>query len=165
MIHLLIGSTGAGKTTYARALAKERNAIPFAIDDWMKTLFFPDLDDEISFDWAMARIERCEEQIWKTAEAVLAGGREVVLEISMSTRALREKQIARAERSGFAHRLHYLDVPCELRRRRVLQRNHERNDTFFFEVDEGMFDFVENMFEVPSDEELRGAVIVRHGEE
>ena len=42
-IHFIIGSTGAGKTTYARKLASECRALPFSIDEWMHELFAPDL--------------------------------------------------------------------------------------------------------------------------
>jgi predicted kinase len=42
MAFLISGSTGAGKTTYSRKLAKERHALVFSIDEWMKTLFWMD---------------------------------------------------------------------------------------------------------------------------
>jgi adenylate kinase family enzyme len=32
MIHLIVGSTGAGKTTYAQKLKKENQGILFSID-------------------------------------------------------------------------------------------------------------------------------------
>jgi len=161
MIYFIVGSTGAGKTRYAIELAKERGAIRFAIDDWMSTLFFPDLKGEISFDWAMERINRCEEQIWKLTRAIVATGQEVILEISLSTRELRDKQRGIAQEAGIDYQIHYLDVDRETRRKRVLERNQSRGETWFFDVDDGMFDFVEQMFEPPSTQELQGAVLIR----
>lgn len=38
LIHLVAGSTGAGKTTYARKLCAEIGALHFSIDQWMATL-------------------------------------------------------------------------------------------------------------------------------
>ena len=42
LIHLICGSTGAGKTTYAKALAAKLGAVHFSIDQWMATLYWPD---------------------------------------------------------------------------------------------------------------------------
>ena len=41
-IHLICGSTGAGKTTYARELANNIGGIVFSIDEWMVSLFRED---------------------------------------------------------------------------------------------------------------------------
>ncbi|MGB0386603.1 MAG: AAA family ATPase [Ardenticatenaceae bacterium] len=161
MIHLIIGSTGAGKTTYALALAAERGAVRFAVDDWMNTLFFPDSPNELTFEWAMERVTRCEAQIWKIALEVLHAGKEVVLEVSMSTKALRQKQRGIAKQSGYEHQIYYIELDRETRRERVLKRNQEKGKTFSFEVTEEMFDFVEGMFEPPDSDELRECVIVR----
>ena len=40
---LVVGCTGAGKTTYARQLAAELGAVRFSIDEWMMALFGPDV--------------------------------------------------------------------------------------------------------------------------
>ena len=42
LIHLICGSTGAGKTTYARELATNIGGVVFSIDEWMVTLFGED---------------------------------------------------------------------------------------------------------------------------
>jgi hypothetical protein len=42
LIHLICGSTGAAKTTYALQLAAELGAIRFLIDEWMAALFWMD---------------------------------------------------------------------------------------------------------------------------
>lgn len=160
MIHLLCGSTGAGKTHYGLRLAKKEGAIRFAVDEWMHTLFFPDLSGEIYFDWTMERVNRCEEQIWAVVESLTTNGIPVVLEVSMSTLILRDKQRARAAKLSMPFKLHYLDVDVETRRRRVRQRNLQKDETFSFEVNEEMFEFVEDMFEVPGESELADAIIV-----
>ena len=161
MIHLICGSTGAGKTSYAMTLAKERGAIRFTVDEWMKTLFFPDLRPPIKFEWAMERIERCEAMMWIMCRQLLGQGKEVVLEISMSTRTLRDKHRGMAKALGSPYRLHYLDVDKAIRRARIRERNKNQGDTFAFEVNDDMFDFVEAMFEPPSADELAHAEIIR----
>ncbi len=161
MIHFVFGPTGAGKTSYARQLAANRNAIRFSVDEWMSALFFPDIPGELTFEWAMARVHRCEAQIWSTARQLLAQGKEVVLEISMSTKELREKQRKLAETAQFPYTLHYLDADIEVRRTRVRNRNQQKGATYAFDVNDSMFDFVEKMFEVPTQQELAGAEIVK----
>ncbi|MBX2943494.1 MAG: hypothetical protein KF860_14240 [Cyclobacteriaceae bacterium] len=42
MIHLIVGNTGSGKTTYATELKRKTNGIIFSIDRWNKTLFLAD---------------------------------------------------------------------------------------------------------------------------
>jgi len=39
-VHLISGSTGAGKTTYARELSERIEGVCFSIDRWMSTLFW-----------------------------------------------------------------------------------------------------------------------------
>lgn len=36
MIHLIVGNTGAGKTTYSNKLKRKTNGIIFSIDKWNK---------------------------------------------------------------------------------------------------------------------------------
>ena len=60
-------------------------------------------------------------------------------------------------------RLHIVDAPHDLRRRRVLDRNATRGDTFAFEVTPEMFDFMESRFERPTESERAVATAVQTG--
>ena len=73
--------------------------------------------------WIMARVERCEAQIWETARAVAATGTDVVLDLGFTQRAKRIRFLELAEARGLDTRLHYLTAPHALRRARVLKRN------------------------------------------
>lgn len=42
MIHLIVGNTGARKTTHAKYLKTKNKGIVFSIDTWNKALFLPD---------------------------------------------------------------------------------------------------------------------------
>ena len=66
-IHLVAGSTGAGKTTYALALAAREGAVRLSIDEWMTALFGPDQPEPLRFEWMMERVKRCELQMWTVA--------------------------------------------------------------------------------------------------
>jgi predicted kinase len=42
MLHLIVGNTGSGKTTYATELKNKTKGVLFSIDTWNKTLFLTD---------------------------------------------------------------------------------------------------------------------------
>ena len=98
-LHVIFGPCGAGKTTYAHALARREGAVPFVLDDWGARLFGPDVDGPIDFRWMLERLGRCEAQILLTAADVLAVGTPVVLDIGAMRRANRDRirQIAQAK--------------------------------------------------------------------
>ena len=58
-IHLICGSTGAGKTTYALQLAEKLYAVRFSIDAWMAALFWMDTPQPLDPAWSIERVERC----------------------------------------------------------------------------------------------------------
>ena len=115
-VHLIAGSTGAGKTTFARGLTNRVGGVRFSIDEWMTALFWADCPQPIAPAWAMARVERCYGQIWSIASVVAARGIPVVLDLGFTTRATRARFAGLARDAGLTPRLHVIDVP----RRRAL---------------------------------------------
>lgn len=158
-LHVIFGPSGAGKTTYANAFARREGAVPFVLDDWMARLFGPDLPSPIEFDWMMERVTRCEGQIWSCAAAVLATGTSVILDIGLMRRADRARVKEIAEGAGLPLQFHYVDAPVEARQARVAERNTVRGENFAIEVTPEMFAFVEGIFELPSPDELDGAIV------
>lgn len=152
-VHLVVGSTGAGKSTYSKAWALEHRAMRFAIDEWMVGLFGKDQPEEAGFDWYSDRIERCTNQIWGACVQLLALEQSVVLEIGLTQRSARSEFYQRVNAAGHECQLHVIEAPRELRWQRVEQRNRERGETYSLEVTRGMFDFVEGMWEQPDDAE------------
>lgn len=67
---LIVGCSGAGKTTYARRLADETGGIRFSIDEWMMALFWKDSPQPLEFAWTMERVRRCEAQILAMANSL-----------------------------------------------------------------------------------------------
>jgi predicted kinase len=160
IVHLIYGSTGAGKTTYARALADRVRGVRFSIDDWMATLFLPDRPLQLSAVWAIERAARCEGQMWTIADQLIARGVDVIFDVGLSRREHRDRFRMGAARAGANSKLHYLDVDAETRRERVRLRNTQGSGTFAFEVTDEMFDYLESLFEEPDDDELHEAMIV-----
>jgi len=154
MLHFICGSTGAGKTTYAAKLAKEIDAIIFGVDDWMAALYWQDAPRPLEGAWAMERVARCQNQIWITAKQVAARGIPCILEMGFGQARIRAQFGALAQEAGLAVNLHFLDVPADERWRRVEKRNAEKSGPLSFDVTREMFDFVETMWEPPSQAEM-----------
>jgi predicted kinase len=163
-IHLVCGLVGAGKTTYARELAERLGAMRFSIDEWMSALFWMDSPDPIDPRWAAERIERCTAQILAVAGDVVAHGMPCVLDLGFVTAAQRGRVLNWAGETGFAAQLHLLDVPADVRWRRVEERNRAPGEAQLpFAVSREMFDFVESLWEPPTEAEMRAADGVRLG--
>lgn len=155
-IHLVIGPVGAGKSTYVRQLVQQHRAVPLNLDDWMATLFSPDRPATAGSDvmaWYVPRTLRCLTQIWKTAEAVLNAGDNVVLEVGLIQRQQREAFYARMGPWADALVVHVLDAPREVRRERVMRRNEQQGATFSMVVPPHIFELASDLWQPPSEAE------------
>ncbi len=164
-VHLLCGPTGAGKTTYGWKLAEAEGAVRFSIDEWMSALFWMDASHPFEPAWAMERVQRCAAVIWRTAKDVCLAGAPCVLEIGLTSAEARNRCVALAREAGLSVRLHLVDAPREVRWERVQARNAEAGAAgqLPFELTREMFDFVETMWEPPTDAELAACDGVRAG--
>lgn len=156
LVHLVCGSTGAGKTTYAAALAEQVGGVVFSIDQWMAALFWMDSATPIQPDWAMARVNRCYDQIWTVAAQVAGRETPVVLDLGFTKAVDRRRFAGLAVQAGMSAQLHFLDIPAEERWRRIGRRNADKAETYQlpFDVTREMFDYVEGLWEPPSAEEM-----------
>lgn len=148
-IILLEGPVGAGKSSYAAALMAHQRAPHFNLDDWFVTLYSPDRPEEGLLAWYAERKQRCIEQIWKVATAVLKSGADVILELGLLTRAERQAFYQRADHAAVGLTVTVLLAPREVRRERVRQRNRERKDTFRMEVPDAVFELASDRWEPP----------------
>jgi predicted kinase len=156
LIHLVCGSTGAGKTTYARQISQQLRAVRFSIDEWMTVLFWMDTPQPIQPSWSMERVERCLAQIWAIASEVAGRGVPCVIDIGFSQAQSRVRFVELAGKAGLSVQLHFIDVSASERWRRVQERNNRKGETYNlpFDVTREMFDFVETLWEPPTDEEM-----------
>ena len=159
-LHLVFGPVGAGKSTYARALATREAGVRFSIDDWMHELFAPDMVTLLDFGWIMARVRRCEQRIRATALDVLRSGTPVVLDLGSMLAADRASLRDWAAAQGHRMHDHFVHAPADVREERVRTRNATRGETFSFEVTPMMFAFMEQRFEPPVGAELQAAAVV-----
>lgn len=152
--HLIFGPTAAGKSTYAKKLANENNAIRFAVDEWMHALFADDKPEKMDMSWVMPRVVRCQTRIWSTCLQILASGTDVVLELGLLREKDRDRMKSLVEEAGFKVSFSFVDADLEVRKQRVLQRNLEKGETYSFDVTPAMFDAIELYFERPNEKEL-----------
>ena len=158
-LNLVFGPIGAGKTTYAHALARREGAVAFVLDEWGVRLFGPDVQGPLDFGWMLERLARCNALIWSTATAVLAAGSSVVLDLGLMRREHREHIGKLAQDAGLSVQWHFVDAPQAVRRARVAGRNETKGETFAREVSPEMFAMIEAMYEAPTPAELEGAVL------
>jgi predicted kinase len=156
LVHLICGSTGAGKTTYASQLSDRLGAVRFSIDEWMATLFWMDTPKPLDPAWSIERVERCLVQIWAVVLRVAAREVPCVLDIGFTQARSRARFAELARNAGLSVQLHFVDVPAQERWRRVEGRNAAKGQTYqlAFDVTREMFDFVEALWEPPTEAEM-----------
>ncbi|MEL0456617.1 ATP-binding protein [Flavobacteriaceae bacterium SZ-1-7] len=164
MIHLIVGNTGSGKTTYSNALKKKTNGIIFSIDKWNNTLFLADKKPTDGLEWFLERIERAEKMIMDLVKQLENSNTDSILDLGLSKFEHREKFRKFAKLNDFAIKIHFLDIPQETRLNRVMKRNTEKGETFEFEVSKENFDFMESWFEKPTEKEMIGGITITEQE-
>ena len=160
MIHLILGNTGSGKTTYSAELKAKNKGIIFSIDKWNKTLFLDDKKTSDGLEWFLERIERAEVMIMELVDQLENAKTDSILDLGFSKFEHREKFRKFAELNGYELKTHFLDISKETRLERVMKRNYEKGDTYEFEVSKENFDFMESWFEKPSKKEMLGGITV-----
>ena len=160
MITLIVGSTGAGKTTYARRLAEETSAVVYSIDNWMKALYWQDMPEHPDIEWFQSnhtwytdRIARCEDLIKDLSYRRARLHQPSLLDLGFSTAKHRQGFIDFYKGHGIAVDIHFLNPDPKIRWERVQKRNRNRGETFVMEVDSSMFDYMESIFQPPSSED------------
>lgn len=119
--HLMCGLVAAGKSTYARALAIERQAFYASLDAWMLQLHGIRFHEPEYAPLA----DRCRLQIWDAAEQVLGLGHDAVLDWNFWHPERRRAWKGRIEAAGFAVQLYFIDVTVETAIERAARRVEE----------------------------------------
>ena len=161
MIHLIVGNTGSGKTTYSAILKRKTNGIVFSIDKWNKILFLADKKHDDGLEWFLERIDRSETMIMELLQQLESSKTDSILDLGLSKFEHREKFRKFAISNEYELKIHFLDIPKEIRYQRVMKRNNEKGSTYEFEVTKENFDFMESCFEKPSVEEIGDGIVVK----
>ena len=163
-VYMICGLTGAGKSTFAEQLRHDVNGVRMSIDDWMARLYFMDREPTSDFQWFHERVRRSCKQMRDTAEQIIESGTPVILDCGFTNFEEREIFYNWADAMGFTVSLQFLDVPENVRWNRVQNRNTEKGETFALEGKRYMFDFMNRIWQAPTDEEMqdRNGVLIEN---
>lgn len=117
--YLLFGYLGAGKTTLAKRLERDKRAVRFTPDEWMARLFGEDPPAD-SFQDRAAAIQDLMQPLWRQC---LIAGADVVLDYGFWRRHERDAARRIVEEVGAVPMLVALSCSDEAARRRVARRN------------------------------------------
>lgn len=144
-LYLICGLPGAGKTTFAKMLEIEKNALRLTPDEWMSRIVGDGYDE--------AKRAVVEQIQWEIAARVLSLGVNAILDYGFWGRSERDDYRARAEAHGARTKVCFLDVSREELLKRLSERNASLpEDTF--KVDEAQLDLWSSWFQKPTQDEL-----------
>jgi predicted kinase len=155
-LHMLCGKAASGKSSLARKLADAPGTVLIAEDAWTSRLFKEEMQTIASY---IRYSRRLRDAMGPHVETLLKAGVSVVLDFPANTPALRTWMRGLFERSGAAHRLHFLDVPDEVCKQRLRQRNAE--GAHEFTVTDAEFDEITSYFVAPTAEERFDTIVYR----
>ncbi len=112
---LLCGLPGSGKTTLARKIAKETQAVRLCPDEWMADLGIGLFNENVR--------AKMEIRLWQLGKELLRSGQDVILENGLWSRAERDAKLLDARVLGVVVEMHVLDIPLEELWRRLQIRN------------------------------------------
>ncbi|MBE5773529.1 MAG: ATP-binding protein [Clostridiales bacterium] len=157
MVHLVCGKICSGKSTFARCLAREKNAVILSCDDLSLSLFSEGLGE--NHDGMMRRVQA---YLHERAVDIARTGTEVILEWGFWTRIDRKNAEEYYAARNISVVWHYMDISGEALRAAIEKRNARvlsgEEKSYF--VDAGLFEKMDSAFETPDEKEKAGWHIV-----
>ena len=153
-VHLMCGFLGAGKTTTAKKLAVQYNAVRLSNDDIMRA-FYGRTPEE--FD---KRYQIADAFVWDLAEQIVSAGASVILDYGFWTKLSRQKAVERAKVFCQNVRFHCVECDFETARKRALNRTATDDAALY--IDESFFDAMKSRFEPLTPEEGFDVVYYRN---
>jgi adenylate kinase family enzyme len=140
------GKMGAGKTTKAKQIAQDRNAVLISEDEWLESLYpsqITTFEDYLKFSGQLKPL------VTSHVQSILRTGTNVVMDFPANTASQRKwfKTIF-SEINAF-HELIYLNISDEICLKQIAQRSIEQPERASFDTEE-VFHHVTSFFEEPS---------------
>ncbi len=154
-VHLICGKICAGKSTFARKLAREKNAVILSCDEIMT--LFPQPEGDAAYAAVSEKVKAF--LLRKTAD-IVACGADVILDWGFWQQAERAETSAYFADRGIAFGWYYLNISDARWRENIARRNAAPGPSDYF-VDEGLLQKCVRRFETPGAEETRDWHIIR----
>ena len=149
-LHLMVGLPCSGKTTKAKKLEREYNALLLTPDIWHIKLFGNDMRSK----YHDRNHEIVESIMWDHASRILQLGLDVILDFGFWAKEERDNFRKRAKKLGVNFKIHYMDVPVKDLYKRLEKRNKKAKDGTFIISKEEMDKYIA-IFQPPTAEEFR----------
>lgn len=156
MLHLVCGKIASGKSTLTAKLGGEPGTIVVSEDQWLSRLY---PGEQNSLEDYVRNAGRLRAVMEPHLLDLLGCGVSVVLDFPANTLANRAWMKALVHSAGCGHQLHHLDVPDELCKARLRQRNASGQHEFT--VSEKDFDLISSYFVAPRPDEGFDVVVHR----
>jgi predicted kinase len=148
-LYLMVGLPCSGKTTLAKEMEQQLNALRLSPDEWIAPLYGPNLT-EAELDRTRDPIEAVQ---WRVAARALSLGLDVILDFGFWSRQERDDYRERAATLGARSEIRFLDVPLPELERRLAARNANLPDNAFI-VTHANLHLWAGWFEPPTPDEL-----------
>jgi predicted kinase len=155
-MYLICGKIAAGKSTLARSLATRPATLLISEDHWTSRLFLNELKTIDDYRRCSAKLR---DAMGPHVVAILQAGVSVVLDFPANGKDNRKWMRSLIDQSHAAHELHFLDVPDEICRQRLRERNESGKHPF--KTSENDYDLFTSYFDPPTLDE--GFYVVVHG--
>jgi predicted kinase len=152
----LCGKMAAGKSTLARDLARQENAVLLVQDEFLDSLFPGEITDIAGFVKYSARLR---DALAPHIHSLLSRGISVVLDFPGNTKAQRAWFRQLFEGANADHELHFVDASDALCKRQLKDRSKDLTPGSAWTT-EAEFEAITVYFQPPSEEE--GFNVVHH---
>ena len=146
---MFAGKMGAGKSTKAKQVAQERNAVLLSEDEWLSKLY---PDQIVSFDDYIHYASLLRPLVRSHVVDILKTGTSVVMDFSANTVKQRKWFKELIAEANAPNELFYLDVSNEVCLRQIEKRRLEQPERAIYDT-ESMFIEVTKYFQEPEQSE------------
>lgn len=143
---LTCGKVCSGKSTLARKLKSQRNAVILSCDELMLSLF-----DECLGDKHNEIVQKSENYLFKKSLEILQCGIDIILDWGFWTKSERQYASEFYNTHGFEIEWHFVNISDEQQKINIQKRNSQRDENTYF-ISEEMAEKFNSLFENPEND-------------
>lgn len=153
ILHLICGLPGSGKTTLAKEIEKSLSAVRLCPDEWIKDIWGNELAEKEGNEFR----DQIEQLQWKMGKNILKSGTDIIIEWGTWGKSEREKLRDETWGIGSKVKFYYLDVPIQVLKERIINRNKNLGSYEFLMPEETLDLVIDSnlkSFQIPDSDEL-----------